>query len=111
MKKIFSLLLTVATTLAITTSCADIPMPYDIFANGDVSYGKKLPYKNASLSAFSTYDKKEGLPAWSIGANYTQATSQTRKLSLISSLQHSTQLVQAVRFASLSTRQSVTRTT
>ena len=74
MKKIFSLLLTVATTLAITTSCADIPMPYDIFANGDVSYGKKLPYKNASLSAFSTYDKKEGLPAWSIGANYTQAT-------------------------------------
>ena len=74
MKKIFSFLLTVATTLAITTSCADIPMPYDIFANGDVSYGKKLPYKNASLSAFSTYDKKEGLPAWSIGANYTQAT-------------------------------------
>lgn len=74
MKKIFSFLLTVATTLAITTSCADIPMPYDIFANGDVSYGKKLPYKNASLSAFSTFDKKEGLPAWSIGANYTQAT-------------------------------------
>ena len=74
MKKIFSFLLTVATTLAITTSCADIPMPYDIFANGDVSFGKKLPYKNASLSAFSTYDKKEGLPAWSIGANYTQAT-------------------------------------
>ena len=60
--------------MAITTSCADIPMPYDIFANGDVSFGKKLPYKNASLSAFSTYDKKEGLPAWSIGANYTQAT-------------------------------------
>lgn len=74
MKKIFSFLLTVATTLAITTSCADIPMPYDIFANGDVSFGKKLPYKNASLSAFSTFDKKEGLPAWSIGANYTQAT-------------------------------------
>lgn len=60
--------------MAITTSCADIPMPYDIFANGDVSFGKKLPYKNASLSAFSTFDKKEGLPAWSIGANYTQAT-------------------------------------
>ena len=74
MKKIFSFLLTVATTLVIATSCADVPMPYDIFANGDVSFGKKLPYKNASLSAFSTFDKKEGLPAWSIGANYTQAT-------------------------------------
>lgn len=30
MKKIFSFLLTVATTLAITTSCADIPMPYEL---------------------------------------------------------------------------------
>ncbi len=30
MKKIFSFLLTVATTLVIATSCADIPMPYEL---------------------------------------------------------------------------------
>lgn len=47
-------------------------MPYDI-NQGGTSFGKKLPYKNASLSTFSTYDLKDHA-AWSKGSSYTQAT-------------------------------------
>lgn len=73
MKKIFSIIIALAATLAIATSCADVPMPYDIFANGDTSFGKKLPYKSASFSSFSMHDLK-GFAAWSTGSSYTQAT-------------------------------------
>lgn len=72
MKKIFSILLALAATIGVTTSCSDVPMPYDI-NNGSASFGKKLPYKNASLSTFSMYDTK-GVAAWSAGSSYTQAT-------------------------------------
>ncbi len=72
MKKIFNILLIAAATLGIASSCSDVPMPYDIHS-GDSSFGKKLPYKNASLSSFSTYNVKE-YAAWSQGSSYTQAT-------------------------------------
>lgn len=72
MKKIFSILLATAAIIGVTSSCSDVPMPYDI-NNGVTSFGKKLPYKSASLSSFSTYDTK-GLAAWSQGSSYTQAT-------------------------------------
>lgn len=73
MKKIFNILLIAAATIGLATSCSDVPMPYDINA-GETTFGKKLPYKNASLSTFSTYDLKANYPAWSQGSNYTQAT-------------------------------------
>lgn len=72
MKKIFNILLIAAATLGIASSCSDVPMPYDI-NQGGTSFGKKLPYKNASLSTFSTYDLKDHA-AWSKGSSYTQAT-------------------------------------
>ncbi|MCR5312871.1 MAG: DUF5017 domain-containing protein [Bacteroidaceae bacterium] len=72
MKKIFSILLAAATMIGTFTSCEDVPMPYDI-NDGTTTFGKKLPYKNASLSSFSMYDTK-GLAAWSQGSSYTQAT-------------------------------------
>ena len=75
MKKIFSFLLTVATTLAITTSCADIPMPYDIFANGDISFGEPIPYKSATMyTDWTTCAINGKANPWSQGASYTQAT-------------------------------------
>ncbi len=74
MKKIYSLLLIAAATIGITTSCSDVPMPYDINEDGSISFGKKLPYKSASLSTFTSYDLKPGYPAWSPGSSYTQAT-------------------------------------
>ena len=74
MKKIQSLLLIAATSLGILTSCSDVPMPYDINAGGSTSFGKLMPYKNASLSTFTSYDLIEGCPAWSQGSSYTQAT-------------------------------------
>lgn len=73
MKKIFNILLLAAATLGIASSCSDVPLPYDINADNSTSFGKKLPYKNASLSTFDTYDLK-GHAAWSKGSNYTQAT-------------------------------------
>lgn len=72
MKKIFSILLAAAATISITTSCSDVPLPYDI-NQGNNSFGKTLPYKNASLSTFDTYSLKS-YEAWSKGSNYTQAT-------------------------------------
>ena len=72
MKKIFNILLIAATFLGIASSCSDVPMPYDI-NKGESSFGKKLPYKNASLSTFSTYNLKD-YAAWSQGSSYTQAT-------------------------------------
>lgn len=73
MKKIFNILLIAAATLGIASSCSDVPLPYDINADNSTSFGKKLPYKNASLNTFDTYDLK-GYAAWSKGSNYTQAT-------------------------------------
>lgn len=72
MKKIFNILLIAAATLGLASSCADVPMPYNI-NSGEATFGKKLPYKNASLSSFTSYDLK-GYSAWSMGSNYTQAT-------------------------------------
>lgn len=74
MKKIFNLLLIAVATLGIATSCSDVPLPYEINAGSSASFGKKLPYKNASLSTFSTYNTIDNLSAWSLGSNYTQAT-------------------------------------
>ncbi|MBQ9363680.1 MAG: DUF5017 domain-containing protein [Bacteroidaceae bacterium] len=74
MKKIHSFLLIAATAVGILTSCSDVPMPYDINAGGSNSFGKVLPYKNASLSTFTMYDLVAGYPAWSQGSSYTQAT-------------------------------------
>lgn len=74
MKKIFNILLIAAAALGFATSCSDVPMPYDINNNGgEASFGKKLPYKSASLSSFSMFNAKEGA-AWSQGSSYTQAT-------------------------------------
>ena len=72
MKKIFSILLAAAATISITTSCSDVPLPYDI-NQGNNSFGKTLPYKNASLSTFDTHSLK-AYEAWSKGSSYTQAT-------------------------------------
>lgn len=47
-------------------------MPYDI-NQGGTTFGKKLPYKNASLSTFSAYNITD-YAAWSQGSSYTQAT-------------------------------------
>jgi len=74
MKKIYSILFAVAATLSITTSCSDVPMPYDIFANGETSFGKKLPYKSTTMNTgWSTYKLTDYDP-WSQGSSYTQAT-------------------------------------
>jgi len=74
MKKIYSILLAVAATLSITTSCSDVPMPYDIFGNGETSFGKKLPYKSTTMNTgWSTYKLTDYDP-WSQGSSYTQAT-------------------------------------
>lgn len=73
MKKIFNILLIAAATLGIASSCSDVPMPYDINKGDANSFGKKLPYKTASLSSFSIYNSME-YAAWSQGSSYTQAT-------------------------------------
>lgn len=73
MKKIFNILLIAAAALGFATSCSDVPMPYDINKGDSNSFGKKLPYKSASLSSFSMYNTKE-YAAWSQGSSYTQAT-------------------------------------
>ena len=73
MKKILSILLTAA-TLGITTSCEDVPAPYDIYAGQNTSAGKALPYKSTNLnSGWTTHAITEYNP-WSQGSNYTQAT-------------------------------------
>lgn len=75
MKKIYSILLTTAATIGLLTSCADVPMPYDINSGGELSYGKSLPYKSANLNAgWTTHCLTTGYEPWSQGANYTQAT-------------------------------------
>lgn len=74
MKKIYSILAALVAAVAILTSCSDVPMPYDLNNGKGNSLGKSLPYKNASLSAFSTLDLREGKAAWSKGSTYTQAT-------------------------------------
>lgn len=61
--------------MAITTSCADIPMPYDIFANGDISFGEPIPYKSATMyTDWTTCAINGKANPWSQGASYTQAT-------------------------------------
>jgi hypothetical protein len=74
MKKIHSILLTAATTIGLLTACSDVPMPYDINFGRSSSFGKVMPYKNASLGTFTTYDLRPGYAAWSQGSSYTQAT-------------------------------------
>lgn len=73
MKKIYNILLLAAVALGFA-SCADVPAPYDINAGASTSFGKKLPYKSASLNTgFTTYCLSEKEP-WSQGSSYTQAT-------------------------------------
>lgn len=73
MKKIFNLLLAVATAVSVTTSCSDIPAPYNLAEQGS-SLGKKLPYKSAALNTgWSTHAITPYNP-WSQGSSYTQAT-------------------------------------
>ena len=74
MKKIFNILLLAATALGFTTSCSDVPAPYDIYANGNASYGKTLPYKSASLNTGWTTHTITADEPWSQGSSYTQAT-------------------------------------
>ena len=74
MKKIFNILLLAATALGFTTSCSDVPAPYDIYADGNASYGKTLPYKSASLNTGWTTHTITADEPWSQGSSYTQAT-------------------------------------
>ena len=73
MKKIFRMLLCAAAVIGLSTSCSDIPSPYDIFGGGTFT-GKSLPYKSANLnSGWETRSITEAEP-WSKGSNYVQAT-------------------------------------
>lgn len=74
MKKIFNLLLSAVAVIGITTSCSDVPAPYDINQGGEISFGKVMPYKSASLSTGWTTNKLSENEPWSQGSSYTQAT-------------------------------------
>ena len=74
MKKIFNILLLAATALGLTTSCSDVPSPYDINGEGNTSFGRQLPYKSTNLNTgWVTRCISENEP-WSQGSSYTQAT-------------------------------------
>ncbi|MBO4641549.1 MAG: DUF5017 domain-containing protein [Bacteroidaceae bacterium] len=73
MKKIYQLLLVAVAVIGITTSCSDVPAPYEVNpgANGG---GKTLPYKSTALSTGWTMHCISANEPWSQGSSYTQAT-------------------------------------
>ena len=73
MKRIYQLLLVAVAVIGITTSCSDVPAPYEVNpgANGG---GKTLPYKSTALSTGWTKHCISANEPWSQGSSYTQAT-------------------------------------
>lgn len=73
MKRIYQLLLVAVAVIGITTSCSDVPAPYEVNpgANGG---GKTLPYKSTALSTGWTMHCISANEPWSQGSSYTQAT-------------------------------------
>ena len=67
------MLLVAVAVIGITTSCSDVPAPYEVNP-GPNGGGKTLPYKSTSLSTGWTTHCISANEPWSQGSSYTQAT-------------------------------------